>query len=110
MNSETGEKNYKVVVTVKEIKGHCNFGYKVGDTIEFRQHPDYNRVPAIIGKVCPEAHANLYRNAFCMLYGGRVPWAQNDRTITYTVCPDPFNLTTFELRQVPMKSRSKKKD
>ena len=108
VNIGVQEKRYKVVVTVKDIKGQCSFGYKLGDKIEFHQHPDYDHVPKIVGKVCPEAHANLYRNAFCMLYGGRVPWAKNDRTIAQTVCPDPFNLTTFELKQVPIKAKNKK--
>ena len=100
-----GEKVYKVVVTVKDIKGECKFGYKVGDKIEIEQNPEgYNFVPIIKGRICPEAFENIYRNAFCMLFGGKIPWSLDDeRTIAQTVCPDPRNLVTFELRQIGKK-------
>jgi uncharacterized repeat protein (TIGR04076 family) len=108
--SNIPEKKYKVIASIKDIKGQCRFGYKVGDVIEYQQNPQgYNYVPEIVGKVCPEAFDSLYRNAFCMLFGGKIPWAKDkERTITQTACPDPFNLVTFELRQVEQKGKSKK--
>ena len=110
MSETTPEKKYKVIATVKDIKGQCRFGYKVGDIIEYQLNPKgYDCVPKIVGEVCPEAFDSLYRNAFCMLFGGKIPWAKDkERTITQTVCPDPFNPVIFELRQVEQETKRKK--
>jgi uncharacterized repeat protein (TIGR04076 family) len=97
----SNERKYKVVIDVVDVKGKCRFGYKVGDEIVVEQNPEgYSYVPKINGAICPEAFANVYRNAFCMLYGGKIPWAlDKERSIARTICSDPVNVVTFELRQ-----------
>ena len=103
----SNEKKYRVVIDIIDVRGKCRFGYKVGDKIVVEQNPQgYSYVPKLSGEICPEAFANVYRNAFCMLYGGKIPWALNkERTIARTICSDPVNVVTFELKQTEITNK-----
>lgn len=84
---------YKVVATVKEIKGggQCSYGHRVGDRFEFTQF-----TPA---GLCQFAYDALRSAVAALLYGGNFPWAP-DSEVTEWACPDPYNQVVFELRRV----------
>lgn len=81
-----------VEVTVKDQRGKCAFGHKVGDKIVFDGR-------SIKGEICYSALLVLLPEVYAMLYGATFPWAK-EGNIVYTACPDPDNPVTFEVRRV----------
>ena len=89
---------YKVLVTVKEVRGNCVFPHRTGDTIEFTG-------PWMKGKICLTAFTAIYPFIHALRFGAEFPWGgggkglkvPKDRIIAS--CSDPFNTVVFELRK-----------
>jgi len=82
---------YTVTVTVKEIKGTCDVGHKVGDKIVF----DGLKVH---GKMCFSALATLMPTIYAFAWGSEFPWTEKS-DVTTAPCPDEMNQVVFELRR-----------
>jgi len=82
---------YSVTVTVKEIKGKCEVGHKVGDKTIFDGYE-------VKGKMCFSAMLHLLPIIHAFAWGAEFPWDKNE-DITYYSCPDPENCVTFEIKR-----------
>ena len=84
--------SYDVEVKVKSLKGTCDFGHKVGDTIRFDGK-------TIKGDICYSALMVLLPYIFSLRYGVEFPWAE-DKDATEIACPDPETQVVFEVRRI----------
>lgn len=85
--------SYKLIITVKEIKGTCAAN-KVGDIIEVVGDE-------IKGNICPMALHAIFPYMFALQYGADFPWLDNkDEIVAY--CPDPAGLALFEIKRVKL--------
>nr|MDO8099132.1 TIGR04076 family protein [Candidatus Njordarchaeota archaeon] len=82
---------FTVEATVKEIRGKCSLGYKVGDRIVFDGIH-------IRGKVCPSALATIVPTIYAFMWGAEFPWNE-DRDVTTVPCVDEKNQVVFELKR-----------
>ncbi len=80
---------YKIVVRVKEVKGHCAFGHRVGDEIVFDGE-------TVQGRVCLSALYSFLPKVFAMAYGAQFPWLKDPNVATHA-CPDASNPVVFEV-------------
>jgi uncharacterized repeat protein (TIGR04076 family) len=83
---------YDIEVTIKDIKGKCNFGYKIGDKIQFNGK-------TIKGATCYSALMTILPKVYAMRYGAEFPWAKNKDTIV-NACPDAENPVLFEIKRI----------
>jgi uncharacterized repeat protein (TIGR04076 family) len=83
---------YDIEVKVKSMKGTCDFGHKIGDTIKF----DGKK---IIGQICYSSLLMLLPDVYAMRHGAEFPWEKNDGVIE-KVCPDPENPVIFEIKRI----------
>jgi len=83
---------YKLQITVKEVKGICELGHKVGDVIEFNG-------PFQKGFLCPQAYAALQPFIYVMRFGGEVPW-ERDKNKASFCCSDHRNPVIFEIERL----------
>jgi uncharacterized repeat protein (TIGR04076 family) len=84
----------EVEVEVTDIRGHCNFGYKIGDSIQFGSR-------CIKGEICPEAMLTLWPKVYAIKHRAQFIWdTQTDRASLEltTPCPDPYNPVWFKFR------------
>jgi len=84
--------SYNVEVTVKSVKGTCDFSHKVGDIIRFDGK-------SIKGDICYSALMVLLPYIFSMRYGAEFPWAE-DKDATEIACPDPETQVVFGIRRI----------
>ena len=82
---------YKIIVTVKSMKGHCNAGYKVGDTIEI----EHGKVSGI---KCLLSLNAISPPIYMLRWGGQYPWSGNPPVVTQE-CPDKEIQVNFEIRR-----------
>jgi len=84
---------YRVVGTIKEVKGHCNAGHKVGDEIELSGHS--------AGGLCGFFYHDLFPYIIMLQFGGGFPkqWSGNPDVVNME-CMDKFNLVKIELRRI----------
>jgi len=83
---------YKVIATVQSVKGHCDFGYRVGDRVVFDGE-------TVQGRVCLSALYSFLPKVFAMRYGAEFPWLE-DKDVATHACPDALNPVVFEIRRV----------
>lgn len=81
-----------VEVTVKSLKGKCDFGHKVGDKIIFDGK-------SVKGDICLSALLNVLPRVFALYYGFEVPWGK-DKDAIINACPDAKNPVVFEIRRI----------
>ena len=81
-----------VEVTVKNQKGKCAFGHKVGDKIVFDGK-------TVKGNICYSALMVLLPKVYALRYGAVFPWAE-DRDVICNACPDAENPVVFDIRRV----------
>lgn len=82
---------YKVVATVKSIRGECPF-HSVGDQIVYDGR-------SIQGRFCSSAFVAMMPTLYAMRYGAQFPWL-GDKDMTTFACPDADNPVVFEIRRV----------
>jgi uncharacterized repeat protein (TIGR04076 family) len=81
---------YKVVGTVKSIKGRCGAGHKVGDTFELSMHNTAG--------LCGLFYHDVYPWILALQIGGEIPWGEKDAI--ELECMDRYNAVKLELRRV----------
>ncbi len=84
-------------MTVSDVKGNCNAGFKVGDTIVFIGDK------VIDGKVkCVYGVNAVWPLLHTIAYGGKIPssspFSEGNETFV-GCCPDPKNLVTFKMKR-----------
>lgn len=82
----------RIVVTVKEQKGTCAAGHKVGDQCIFEGLK-------MQGYLCPSVFGTIYRYVFALKYGADFPWAESKHIVNGIACPDAENPVVFEIRR-----------
>ena len=84
---------YRVVGTIKDVKGKCNAGHKVGDEIELSGHS--------AGGLCGFFYHDLFPYIIMLQFGGGFPkqWGGYPDVLNME-CMDKFNLVKIELRRI----------
>ena len=84
---------YRVVGTIKEVKGSCSSGHKVGDTFELSGHN--------AAGLCGFFYHDIFPYIITLQFGGGFPpeWGDPDVDIELD-CLDKYNLATIELRRM----------
>jgi uncharacterized repeat protein (TIGR04076 family) len=81
-----------IEVTVKEQKGKCAFGHKIGDRIIFDGK-------SVEGDICYSALLVLLPKVYALRYGVEFPWAK-DKDVLCNACPDAKNPVIFEMKRI----------
>ena len=89
--SEKERKVYKIVGTIKDVKGRCNAKHKKGDVIELSGHDS--------GGLCGFFYHDIFPSIITLQFGGTFPWSQDPDTLELE-CPDRFNVVKIELKRV----------
>ena len=87
----------RVVVTVREIKGKCDAGFRVGDKVELIGD---NVVKGPLK--CLYAFNAIWPLLGTIAYGGKIPKSSplyEDKDTFVGCCPDPKNLVVFEMKR-----------
>ena len=87
--TENERKTYKIVGTIKDVKGRCNVKHKKGDVIELSGHDS--------GGLCGFFYHDISPSLSTFQFGGNLPWWEGD-TIEVQ-CPDSYNLETLKLER-----------
>ncbi len=82
---------YKVIVTCKEVKGHCAAGQQLGDkaTLDGMN---------INGRICIHSLASMMSKVFAMQQGLDFGWLDDPNVATHA-CPDAANPVVYEIRR-----------
>jgi uncharacterized repeat protein (TIGR04076 family) len=80
-----------VIARIISQTGKCEAGHKVGDEFLMGQHTPPG--------MCAWAYHTLFPFAQVLQFGGTFPW-EKDSDTAVVPCPDPMNITIFELRRV----------
>jgi uncharacterized repeat protein (TIGR04076 family) len=88
------EKGFRVLATVKKVKGTCNACHKLGDVVHLSaRNPN---------GLCGYLYYAAFPYLLMLQFGGSFPW---DDSGTVTVdCPDTTNRVTIELRRIKSES------
>jgi len=81
---------YKVIGTIKKLKGRCNAGHKVGDKIELSSY--------ISGGLCGFLYHDVYPYVIMLQFGGKFPDEWGGEVQEFS-CLDKTNEVTIELRR-----------
>ena len=84
---------YRVVGTIKRVKGHCNAGHKKGDQIELSGHNT--------GGLCGFFYHDIFPYIIMLQFGGSFPkeWT-GDLDVVNLECMDRFNAVSIELKRI----------
>ena len=80
---------YKVVGTIKSVKGRCSAGHKEGDKIELSSHNTAG--------LCGFFYQDIFPTGLPLQYGGQYPCGDPDRV--QLDCMDKYNAVTIELQR-----------
>lgn len=89
--AEIGQVGYRVIGTIKRIKGSCNAGHSVGDQIELSGHSS--------GGLCGFLYHQAFPYIIMLQFGGGFPSEWGDPDVVELDCFDRANLVTIELRR-----------
>lgn len=84
------EAGYKVIGTIKAIKGDCSFGHKVGDKFELTAHKNDG--------LCGFFYHSIFPFIVMLQFGGKFPKKWNGEWEITFDCPDTKNAATIALR------------
>ena len=82
----------KLVISVEEVKGHCVYDYKVGDSFETTGL----RTPA---SFCGAAYNAIFPVLFALNFGARFPFSEDGISNPRITCPDGAKVR-FKVRRV----------
>jgi len=80
---------YRVVATVKSVKGECSAGHRVGERFEISCHDSAG--------LCGFFYHDMFPSLCTFQFGGAMPWWNGD--VIEAVCPDPHNQVTIQLER-----------
>ena len=83
---------FTVIGTIKEAKGHCNAGHKVGDQIELSGHNT--------GGMCGFFYHDIFPYIIMLQFGGGFPEAWGNPDVVELSCMDLTNTVKIELRRI----------
>jgi len=83
---------YRVVGTIKAVKGTCSAGHKVGDKLELSGHNTAG--------LCGFFYHDIYPYIIMLQFGGSFPAEWGDQDVVELDCMDKWNLVTLELRRI----------
>ena len=83
---------YRVVGTIKEVKGQCNAGHKVGEQIELSGHNT--------GGLCGFFYHDVFPYIIMLQFGGGFPVEWGDPDVVNLECMDKVNAVKIELKRV----------
>lgn len=83
---------YRVVGTIKAVKGSCSHGHKVGDELELSAHNTAG--------LCGFLYHDIYPYLVMLQFGGSFPAEWGDQDVVELDCMDKWNLVTIELRRL----------
>lgn len=83
---------FRVVGTIKSVKGHCNAGHKAGQRLELSGHNTAG--------MCGFFHHDIFPYILMLQFGGGFPaeWGNPDRV--ELECMDRTNAVKIELKRV----------
>ena len=82
---------FKIIGTIKDVKGTCNHGHKVGETMEIDGHDTAG--------LCGFFYHRIFPNIMILQFGGSYPWGE-DPDVMSLECPDSANAVTIELKRI----------
>ena len=84
---------FKVIGTIKEVKGNCNAGHKVGDKLELSGHNT--------GGLCGFFYHDIFPYLIMLQFGGGYPkeWVA-EQDVVELECMDRRNAVKIELRRI----------
>ena len=82
---------FKIVGTIKEIKGHCTAKHKVGDIIDLSVHNSSG--------LCGIFYHDIFPTISTLQFGGTFPWGSDPDTIEVE-CSDRMNIVKMELKRI----------
>ena len=84
---------YRIVGTIKEVKGHCHAGHEVGDKIELDAHDS--------GGLCGFFYHDIFPYIIMLQFGGSFPdtWSEDPDVVEWE-CPDRTNAVKIEVRRI----------
>lgn len=83
---------FRVVGTVKEARGFCSCGHKVGDRFELSGYSS--------GGLCGFFYHDIFPYIIMLQFGGGFPPEWGDPDVLELDCLDRTNTVTLELRRV----------
>jgi uncharacterized repeat protein (TIGR04076 family) len=89
---ENNRIGYRVIGTIKEVKGHCNAGHTIGDQVELSGYTT--------GGVCGFLYHDIFPYVIMLQFGGGFPVEWGDPDVINLECMDKINAVTIELRRV----------
>ncbi|MHA2429988.1 MAG: TIGR04076 family protein [Promethearchaeota archaeon] len=94
MLSEKPKIGYKIIGTIKSVKGTCSAGHKVGDQIEVS---GYGSNP----QLCGFFYHDIFPYIIMLQFGGGFPsdWGGVPDVVELT-CIDKVNMVTIELKRI----------
>ena len=83
---------YRVVGTIKAVKGTCSAGHKVGDKFELSGYSSDG--------LCGFFYNSLFAYIMMLQFGGGFPPEWGDPDVVEMDCMDKYNMATIELRRI----------
>jgi len=83
---------YRVIGTIKSVKGTCSWGHKVGDKIELSGHN--------AGGLCGFFYHDIFPYVIMLQFGGGFPEDWGDPEVVNLECMDRANAVAIELRRI----------
>ena len=90
--AEQARIGYRVISTIKAVKGSCSAGHKVGDQIELSGHN--------AGGLCGFFYHEIFPYLVMLQFGGGFPAEWGDPDVIELDCVDKVNTVTIELRRI----------
>lgn len=83
----------KIIGTIKEVKGNCNAGHKVGDKLELSGHNTAG--------LCGFFYHDIFPYIIMLQFGGGYPKAWTpDQDVVVLECMDRHNAVKIELKRI----------
>ena len=80
---------YKVIGTIKQVKGECSWRHKVGDRLELSGYSP--------GGLCGFFYHDIFPYIVMLQFGGKFPDDWGGEVMEFD-CMDKYNAVTIELR------------
>ncbi len=82
---------FKIIGTIKDVKGHCTAHHKVGQEIELSCHN--------ANELCGFFYHDIFPTLETLQFGGSFPWSPDPDKVEVE-CPDRQNIVKMELKRI----------
>lgn len=83
---------YRVIGTIKEVKGNCSAGHKAGDQLELSGHDTAG--------LCGFFYHDIFPYLIMLQFGGSFPEAWGNPEIVNLECMDKYNAVKIALKRI----------